>query len=173
MVEIERTAQAVQVPVDDEVVRIIRNHAYGAMGAMIIVPFPGLDMVATYAVWGKMIREIAHSYGEELSIKDAQALASHLFESVVKTTIAWFGSAQLAASALKFVPLAGTAAAYLIDATIAAYGARKITAALGYTAAVYFSSGRTVGKSDMKKSVAELIKDPKALKTFLKALRKI
>ena len=124
-------------------------------------------MAAIYAVWAKMISEIAKLYGEEVSLKDAQALATEIFKGVILTTVAWFASAKTASTILKFIPFAGTVAAYLIDATIASFGAKKITTALGFVAAAYFKSGKKIQSTDLKSEAALVLKNPKRISDFL------
>ncbi len=157
-------------PRDKIAIRKIKSYSNGAIGAMIAIPVPGADMAATYAIWGKMIHDLAKVYGEKISLKDAQSLASDLFKSVILTTVAWFASAKTASTVMKFVPGAGTTIAYLIDAAIAGYGARKITTALGFAAAAYYKSGKKVEPKDLLEHVAVLLKDPKVLAALLGAV---
>jgi uncharacterized protein (DUF697 family) len=158
---------------DQIVIDKIRKYSNGAMGTMVAIPLPGADMAATYVLWGKMIHDLAHVYGEVISPKDARVLAGELFKGVILTTIAWFASAKAATTVLKFIPGAGTAVAYLVDAVIAGYGARKITTALGFAAAAYYKSGKTMKAKDMRQEVAAILKDPKVIATLLGAISPI
>src|SRR5581483_3580412 len=94
-----------------QVARIIDRYTWGAAATMFAIPVPGVDLAATFAVWGLMIREIAHAYGEDLGMRDAVRLASHLFKNAVLAGFAWIGSATVAAEVLKLLPVAGTLAA--------------------------------------------------------------
>jgi uncharacterized protein (DUF697 family) len=143
-----------------QVQRIVERYTWAAAGGMFAVPVPGADILATFGVWGAMIREIARAYGEEISLQDGARLASELFRGVVLTLFAWFGSAQIAASALKLVPGAGTLTAYAVDAAIAAVGAKRITRAVGTAAALYYGSGKTLSPPALRDEVRRLMRDP-------------
>ncbi len=143
-----------------QVQRIVERYTWTAAAAMFAVPLPGADLLATFAVWGAMIREIAKAYGEDISLGDAARLASELFRGVVLTLFAWFGSAQLAASALKFLPGAGTVTAYAVDAAIAAFGAKRVTRAVGTAAALYYGSGKTLAPPAIREELRRLLRDP-------------
>jgi uncharacterized protein (DUF697 family) len=148
---------------------IVGRYTWAAAGAMFAVPVPGADILATFAVWGAMIREIARAYGEEISLEDGARLASELFRGVVLTLFAWFGSAQIAASALKVVPGAGTLTAYAVDAAIAAVGAKRITRAVGTAAALYYGSGKTMSPPALRAEVRRLMSDPSFWRQALSA----
>ncbi len=148
---------------------IIENYTYGAMAAMIAIPIPGADMAATFAVWGKMLAEIAKNYGYTLTMEDATRLASDLFKGVILTVCVWFGSAKAASTVLKFIPGAGTVTAYLIDAAIAAFGAKKITTMRGTAGALYYKSGKTMAPDTMAEHVKNAA-DPSMVLPILSAL---
>jgi uncharacterized protein (DUF697 family) len=155
---------------DEKAAVIIYGYALGSLGAMVAVPLPGVDMAATYAVWGKMIYDLARVYGQEPELKDAQELGADLMGGVILVTAAWFASAKTATTFLKFIPGAGTVTAYLIDAVIAGLGARKITTALGLAAAAYYKSGRTIEKKQLIPEVTRVLKEPAVLLTLLAAI---
>ena len=146
---------------------IVDSYAWGAGAAMVAVPVPGADMAATFAVWGKMIAELARVYNYEITTEDAKRLASDLFKGVILTTMAWFASAKLATSILKFIPGAGTVTAYLIDAVIAGFGAKKITSGLGFAAAAYYKSGKRLAPNDLVDHVKNVISAPKQFLSLL------
>jgi uncharacterized protein (DUF697 family) len=123
---------------------------------MLAIPVPGADMAATFGVWAKMICEIARVYEYEVSLEDAGRLASDLFKGVILTTMAWFGSAKVATTVMKFIPGAGQAAAYLVDAAIAGWGSKKITTGLGLAAAAYYKSKKTLAPQDLAGHVKNL-----------------
>jgi uncharacterized protein (DUF697 family) len=152
---------------DELAAREIRRGGWLATVAMIAVPVPGADFAATFAVWARMIRKLARAYGEEVSRKDALRLASELLRSVVLTLFAWYGSAKTATLVLKFIPFAGTLTAYFVDAGIAAFGARRITTALGLAAAAYYKSGKTLAPSTLGEHVARVAHDPELVAEVL------
>ncbi|MGZ3690053.1 MAG: DUF697 domain-containing protein [Pseudobdellovibrio sp.] len=156
---------------DKKAEQIIRKYTWGVAAAMVVIPVPGADMAATFAVWAKMIMEIAKVYGYETNAEDAKKLAGELFTGVVLTSVAWFASAKTASTVLKFIPGAGTVTAYLVDAAIAGFGAKKITATLGTAAALYYKSEKTAEMKDIQQSVKEVIKNPKNILATL-ALKK-
>jgi len=145
---------------DQKVVDIIDSYTWGAGAAMLAIPVPGVDMAATYGVWAKMICDIAPVYGYSASMDDAKNLAGDLFKGVILTSIAWLASAKTASTILKFIPGAGTVTAYLIDAAIAAYGAKKITATLGVAAGAYYKSGKTLKGKDLAGHVKDVLTNP-------------
>jgi uncharacterized protein (DUF697 family) len=157
--------------IDKEAIETIWRYSYGATGVMILVPIPGVDMAATYAVWAKMISRIAKIYGYDVSFADAKALAADLFKGVVLTTVAWFASAKTASTILKFIPGAGTLVAYTIDATIAAFGAKRITTLLGFAAAAYYKAGRKQPEQSVVDKAFRGIGDRKKVLELLKHLR--
>jgi len=152
---------------DELAARAIRRSAWIATGTMVAVPIPGVDLAATFAVWGAMIRKVAFCYGETVSRKDAQRLASELIRGVMLTLFAWYGSAKTATTVLKFFPGAGTITAYLVDAGIAAFGARKITAALGVAAAAYYKSGKALAPETLREHIEKITKDPQLVAQVL------
>lgn len=160
------------VPVDPDgrAQAIVIAHARGAAVAMFAIPVPGADVTATVAVWAKMIVEIAAVYGYEVSLADAAALASDLLRGVVMTTLYWFASAKVASGVLKFIPGAGTLTAYALDALMAAFGARRITAGIGLAAAGYYKSGKTLAPADLKAHVANFFRGTEEFLTVLSGI---
>jgi len=164
----EPTAGSVDATAADvRAAQLIKRSAWLATAAMIAVPVPGADLAATFAVWAGMIRRVARCYGENPSREDALRLASELLRGVVLTLFAWFGSAKTATLVLKLVPFAGTVTAYFVDAGIAAFGARRITAALGTAAAAYYKSGKTLAPARFSEHVARVAKDPELIAEVL------
>jgi uncharacterized protein (DUF697 family) len=153
------------------IARIIERYSWAAAATMFAIPVPGADMAATFAVWGLMIREIARAHGEDLSPRDAVRLASHLFKNAVLTGLVWAGSATLAAEILKLIPVAGTLAAYALDAGVAAAGTRRITAAVGAAAAEYFASGKDAGPRTFREHLDVVAKDPTFWRSAASVLR--
>lgn len=127
---------------DVQVHALIKKYTWLAAGGMVI-PVPGADVAATFAVWGKMIADIAIVYGYRITLSDATKLAAELFDSAVRTSVMWFATGKVASTALKLIPFIGQGGAFVIDSALAALGAKKITAGVGTAAAVYFKSGRT------------------------------
>jgi uncharacterized protein (DUF697 family) len=155
------------ISADEQAAAAIRRGEWMATVSMIAVPIPGADLAATFAVWAGMIRRIALCYGMKVSRKDALRLASELARGVVMTLFAWYGSAKTASLVLKFIPFAGTITAYFIDAGVAAFGAKRITAALGVAAAAYYKSGKELAPSTFAEHVARVAKDPELIAEVL------
>ncbi len=162
----KRASSAVK-ELDKRVYKVVQNYSYGAFGAMVAIPLPGADMAATFAVWGKMIVEIAKVYGYRVKAKDASRLASDLFKGVILTSLTWFASAKVASTLLKFIPGAGTLTAYALDAVIAAFGAKRITAGLGFAAAAYYKSGRKRAPRTFIEHIKNVLADPSSFLTLL------
>lgn len=155
---------------DTRAKEIIDGYTWGAGAAMLAIPVPGADMAATYAVWAKMICDIAPVYGFSASLDDAKHLAGDLFKGAVLTSVAWFASAKTASAILKFIPGAGTVTAYVLDAAIAALGAKKITAGVGVAAAAYYKSGKTLAPKDLAGHVKKVLGDPSLVLRCLAAV---
>ena len=104
---------------------IIRSNARqnAFIGAL---PIPGADMPIITANQGRMVLGIAAAYGEELSMERARELIGVL--------AAGFGLRALSRQLLKFVPVAGWAAAGVIG-----YAG---TLAMGRAAILYFERGK-------------------------------
>ena len=153
------------------IAKIIERYAWASAATMFAIPIPGADMAATFAVWGLMIREIARAHGDELSPRDGIRLASHLFKNAVLTGVVWVGSATMAAEILKLIPVAGTLAAYAVDAGVAAAGTRRITAAVGAAAAEYFASGKNAGPQTFREHLEVVSKDPSFWRSAASVLR--
>jgi uncharacterized protein (DUF697 family) len=105
--------------------QVIRNNARqnAIIGAL---PIPGADMPAITANQGRMVLGLAAVYGEELNLDRARELGAVL--------AAGFGLRAVSRQLVKFVPVAGWAAA----AAIAYAG----TLAMGRAAVLYFERGR-------------------------------
>jgi uncharacterized protein (DUF697 family) len=154
------TVRSRKVVSPEAIAAIIERYTWAAAFAMFAIPVPGVDMVATFSVWGAMIRRIARAYGEEISREDGARLASELFKDAVLTGFAWFGSTKVATTILKFIPFAGTITAYAVDAAVAAAGAKRITASVGNAAALYYGTGRAAAPSNLGEHVEHLTRDP-------------
>ncbi len=155
---------------DERAQAIVIGCSRGAAVAMFAIPVPGADVTATLAVWAKMIVDIAQAYGYEVSLADATALASDLLRGVVMTTLYWFASAKVASGVLKFVPGAGTLSAYTLDALVAAFGAKRITAGIGLAAAGYYKSGKKLAPADLKEHVANFFQGTEEFLTVLSGI---
>ncbi len=157
---------------DEKAIRIIQNYSLGSVGTMIAIPIPGADMAATYGLWAKMLIDIARIYGEEAAFADAKSLAADLFTGVILTSVAWFSSVKAATTVLKFIPGAGTVTAYLVDATIAGFSAKKITTGVGFAAAAYYKSGKTLQPKDFVKEIKGVLRNPANGALLLSEVRK-
>ena len=166
-----RSSKVHRVVAPEEISRIIKRYTWGAAAAMFAIPVPGVDIAATFAVWGAMIREIAAAHGEQISPQDGARLASELFKNALLTGFAWFGSAKVATTLLKFVPFGGTLTAYAVDAAVAAVGAKRITAAVGNAAALYYGTGKIVAPRTLREHLAVVTEDQHSLRTRLASLK--
>lgn len=167
--ELKETALVPTDP-DGRARAIVIAHSRASAVAMFAIPVPGADVTATMAVWAKMIVEIAGAYGYEVSLADATALASDLLRGVVMTTLYWFASAKVASGVLKFIPGAGTFTAYALDALMAAFGAKRITAGIGLAAAGYYKSGKTLAPADLKGHLANFFRGTEEFLTVLSGI---
>ncbi len=95
-------------------------------GVIGLLPIPGADMPAITANQGRMVLNIAATYGEEISLDRARELLGVL--------AAGFGLRALARQILKLVPLAG----WIASGAIGYAG----TLAMGRAAVLYFERGK-------------------------------
>jgi uncharacterized protein (DUF697 family) len=95
-------------------------------GVIGLLPIPGADMPAITANQGRMVLNIAATYGEEISLERARELLGVL--------AAGLGLRELARQVLKLVPVGGWVASGVIGYTG--------TLAMGWAAVLYFEHGK-------------------------------
>jgi uncharacterized protein (DUF697 family) len=109
----------------DRAVPMIERYQWIAAGAAFANPLPSLDMVATAAITGKMIQELAQNYHIQLSLARATEIAGVLAKILVQMGLVE-ASSQLISSALK-----GNAATFIVGGTIQGVGAAYFTRIAG------------------------------------------
>jgi uncharacterized protein len=120
---------AVQTRIQDELNQIRRNrtlplierYQWIAAGAAFANPLTSLDMVATAAITGKMIQELAKTYQIQLSLDRATEIAGVLAKTLVQMGLVEVSS-QLLSTVLK-----GNAATYIVGGTLQGVGAAYFT----------------------------------------------
>jgi uncharacterized protein (DUF697 family) len=127
-------------PTEEELDALVRNYSLLASGEILVIVVPGADVAAVLLTWARMIQQIGRAYGREISREDARNLAWTFLTHGLSVGGAWFGSAMLAQMILKAIPVGGTVAAYLIDATVAAASIGRITRDLAETTCRYFEA---------------------------------
>jgi uncharacterized protein (DUF697 family) len=135
--------------------QLIEQYAYAATGGMIAIPFPIIDLAAVFATWAKMVQAIGKQYQRELSLNDAKKLAWTFARTGISAGGAWFGSAAVAQTLLKLLPLGGRLGAYLLDATIAGAAMGSLTRSLAKAAQTHFE--REAEQKEPEKTGADQI----------------
>ena len=132
---------------------LVDQYAYTATGGMIAIPFPVVDLAAVFATWAKMVQAIGKQYNRNLTLSDARKLAWTFARTALSAGGAWFGSAAVAQTLLKLIPLGGRVGAYLLDATIAGAAMGGLTRSLAKAAQEHFE--REVEQKEPQKTGAD------------------
>jgi uncharacterized protein len=103
----------------------IERYQWIAAGVAFANPLPSLDMVATAAITGKMIQDLAKVYQIQLSLDRATEIAGVLAKTLIQMGLVE-ASSQLLSSVLK-----GNAATYVVGGTIQGVGAAYFTRMAG------------------------------------------
>ncbi len=104
---------------------VIERYQWLAAGATFVTPLPSLDMVATAAITGKMIQELAALYEIQLSVESATEMAGALAQSMVQLGLVEL-STQLLGSVLK-----GNAATFVAGGLLQGVSASYLTRMAG------------------------------------------
>jgi uncharacterized protein len=103
----------------------IERYQWIAAGAAFANPLPSLDMVATAAITGKMIQDLAKIYQIQLSLDRATEIAGVLAKTLIQMGLVE-ASSQLLSTVLK-----GNAATFVVGGTIQGVGAAYFTRMAG------------------------------------------
>jgi uncharacterized protein len=109
----------------DRTLPVIERYQWIAAGAAFANPLPSLDMVATAAITGKMIQELAKTYQIQLSLDRATEIAGVLAKTLIQMGVVE-ASSQLLSTVLK-----GNAATYVVGGTLQGVGASYFTRMAG------------------------------------------
>jgi uncharacterized protein len=109
----------------DRVLPLVERYQWIAAGAAFASPLPSLDMVATAAITGKMIQELATVYHIQISLDRATEIAGVLAKTLIQMGLVE-ASSQLLSAALK-----GNAATFVVGGTLQAVGAAYFTRMAG------------------------------------------
>jgi hypothetical protein len=121
----------------DRAVPLIERYQWIAAGAAFANPLPSLDMVATAAITGKMIQDLAQTYQIQLSLDRATEIAGVLAKIMIQMCLVE-ASSQLISSVLK-----GNAATFIVGGTIQGVGAAYFTRIAGLSLIELFEVYRT------------------------------
>lgn len=154
-------------PEDEKVHALARRYAWLTAAEMVAIPLPGADLVAVFATWSEMVKEIGAAYGHEVTREDAERLAGEFLKGALLTGCAWVGSAAMAGSLMRLFPGVGTVGAYLVDAAVAGVGTHTVTSGVAVAAGLYFKSGRAWAPKDLRSAMKQVIADPELLLTVL------
>lgn len=121
----------------DRAVPLIERYQWIAAGAAFANPLPSLDMVATAAITGKMIQDLAQNYQIQLSLDRATEIAGVLAKIMIQMGLVE-ASSQLISSVLK-----GNAATFIVGGTIQGVGAAYFTRIAGLSLIELFEVYRT------------------------------
>jgi uncharacterized protein len=109
----------------DRALPLIERYQWIAAGAAFANPLPFLDMVATAAITGKMIQELAKTYQIQLSLNRATEIAGVLVKTLIQMGVVE-ASSQLLSTVLK-----GNVATYVVGGTLQGVGAAYFTRMAG------------------------------------------
>jgi uncharacterized protein len=121
----------------DRVVPLIERYQWIAAGIAFANPLPSLDMVATAAITGKMIQELAKNYHIQLSLDRATEIAGVLAKALIQMGLVE-ASSQMISSVLK-----GNAATFIVGGTLQGVGAAYFTRIAGLSLIELFEVYRT------------------------------
>lgn len=121
----------------DRAVPLIERYQWIAAGAAFANPLPSLDMVATAAITGKMIQDLAQNYQIQLSLDRATEIAGVLAKIMIQMGLVE-ASSQLISSVLK-----GNAATFIVGGSIQGVGAAYFTRIAGLSLIELFEVYRT------------------------------
>jgi uncharacterized protein (DUF697 family) len=131
-------ADSVDVQRDQTAANLVERYTAWAAAAG-VVPIPVVDVAAVGGVQVKMLRELAKIYDVEFSENLGKSVIGTLLGSIVPAGVASAASMGVM-SALKFVPLVGTAIASIAMPACSA----AATYALGKVFILHFASGGTL-----------------------------
>jgi uncharacterized protein len=109
----------------DRTLPLIERYQWIAAGAAFANPLPSLDMVATAAITGKMIQDLANAYQIKLSLDRATEIAGVLAKTLIQMGLVE-ASSQLMSTVLK-----GNAATFVVGGAIQGVGAAYFTRMAG------------------------------------------
>lgn len=121
----------------DRAVPLIERYQWIAAGAAFANPLPSLDMVATAAITGKMIQDLAQNYQIQLSLDCATEIGGVLAKIMIQMGLVE-ASSQLISSVLK-----GNAATFIVGGSIQGVGAAYFTRIAGLSLIELFEVYRT------------------------------
>lgn len=121
----------------DRTLPLIERYQWIAAGAAFVNPLPSLDMVATAAITGKMIQELAKTYQIQLSLDRATEIAGVLAKTLIQMGVVE-ASSQLLSAVLK-----GNAATYVVGGTLQCVGAAYLTRMAGLSLVELFEVHRS------------------------------
>ena len=123
----------------DRTLPLIERYQWIAAGVTFANPLPSLDMVATAAITGKMIQELAKAYQIQLSLDRATEIAGVLAKTLIQMGLVE-ASSQMISAVLK-----GNAATYVVGGTIQGVGAAYFTRMAGLSLIELFEVHRNAG----------------------------
>lgn len=132
----------------DRTLPLIERYQWIAAGVAFANPLPSLDMVATAAITGKMIQDLAQAYQIQLSLDRATEIAGVLAKTLIQMGLVE-ASSQMISAVLK-----GNAATYVVGGTIQGVGAAYFTRMAGLSLIELFEVHRASGTGWQLDSVA-------------------
>jgi uncharacterized protein len=121
----------------DRALPILERYQWIAAGVAFANPLPSLDMVATAAITGKMIQELAGTYQIQLSLDRATEIAGVLGKNLIQMGLVE-ASSQVLSLALK-----GNTVTYLAGGMLQGVGAAYFTRMAGLSLVELFEVHRT------------------------------
>jgi uncharacterized protein len=118
---------------------LIERYQWIAAGTAFANPLSSLDMVATAAITGKMIQELAKAYQIQLSLDRATEIAGILAKTLIQMGLVEASSQMIS------VVLKGNAATYIVGGTMQGVGAAYFTRMAGLSLIELFEVHRSAG----------------------------
>ncbi len=139
--EVLRVQQSIQTGLNqirrDRAMPLLERYQWIAAGITFANPLPSLDMVATAAITGKMIQELAEVYCIRLSLDRATEIAGVLAKTLIQMGLVE-ASSQVLSTVLK-----GNAVTYVAGGAIQGVGAAYFTRMAGLSLIELFEVHRT------------------------------
>lgn len=126
-----------------------------------------LDEAAEFA--RRPFKTRRQDFSEDLELKEEAVVPEDPDTRARAVVVAYSRGAAVAMFAIP-VPGAGTLTAYALDALMAAFGAKRITAGIGLAAAGYYKSGKKLAPADLKAHVANFFRGTEEFLTVLSGI---
>jgi small GTP-binding protein len=171
---VETSRQQVEAALDRQAREIIDRYTWASGAAAALSPLPLVDLFASGAITVKLLVDLARVYHQPLDLDAATTLLTQLgknFFAILGVNAATPAVSMAVASLLKTVPLAGTLAGGLLQATVQAL----VTRWIGLVFQTYLKAEMKLtpeGLADVARRQWKQLTDPAALVAFAREARR-